>query len=144
MIYDNEHYLDVYDYDSQSWHKNITTVDAAISYDSPQTGDTSVFHFSKTILIPTILHPTECNLNNALVNYIPNFPVKNWQCMVTWSSSYTKMTLCRLSIYPLAPVSNTSLCLPPICLSLTGRIYQISPWLGPWNRMTLSRKCWMS
>ncbi len=39
VVYDHERYVDVYGYDSKSRHKNVTTVDAAVVYDNPQTGD---------------------------------------------------------------------------------------------------------
>ncbi len=40
VVHDHEQYVDVYGYDSKSRHKNVTTVEAAVAYDNPQTGET--------------------------------------------------------------------------------------------------------
>ncbi len=53
-IPDHESYVDIYDYDSKSSHKNIITVDAAEVYDNPQRGEMSVLHINQDILIPSI------------------------------------------------------------------------------------------
>ncbi len=42
VVHDHECHIDVFRCDSKSRHKNITTVDTAVAYDNPQTGDMSV------------------------------------------------------------------------------------------------------
>ncbi len=42
LVHDHEHYAAIFGYSSKSRHKNVTTVDAAVAYDNPQTEDTSV------------------------------------------------------------------------------------------------------
>ncbi len=54
VAHDHECYVDVYSYDSKSRHKNITTVDAALAYDNPQTEDTSVLLINQAISIPSM------------------------------------------------------------------------------------------
>ncbi len=54
VAHDHEFYIDVYGYDSKSRHKNTTTVDAAVAYDNPQTGDTSLLLINQAILVPSI------------------------------------------------------------------------------------------
>ncbi len=75
VVHDNEYYVDVYRYDSKSRHKNVTTVDAAVAYNDPQTGDTSVLLFNQAILFPSIknilLCPIQCRLNGVTVNDMP-------------------------------------------------------------------------
>ena len=81
VVHDHERYVDVYGYDSKSRHKNITTVDAAVAYDNPQTGETSVLLINQAILIPSIknilLCPMQCHLNGVTVNDVPKFLLKN-------------------------------------------------------------------
>ncbi len=70
IVHDHEGYVDVYGYNSKSRHKNVTTVDAAVAYDNPQTGDTSVLLINQAILIPSIknilLCPMQCCLNSVM------------------------------------------------------------------------------
>ncbi len=49
VMHNHECYIDVFGYDSKSWHKNITTVDAAVAYDNPQTGYKSVLLINQAI-----------------------------------------------------------------------------------------------
>ncbi len=55
VVHNHECYVDVFQYDSKSRHNNvIVTVDAAVVYDNPQTGDTSVLLLNQAIMIPSI------------------------------------------------------------------------------------------
>ncbi len=42
VVHDHERYVDVYGYNCTCWHKNVTTVNAAVAYNNQQTGDSSV------------------------------------------------------------------------------------------------------
>ena len=81
IVHDHERFVDVYGYDNKSRHKNITTVDAAVAYDDPQTGNVSLLLINQAILIPSmeniLLCPMQCRLNNVTVNDVPKFLVKN-------------------------------------------------------------------
>ncbi len=56
-------------------------MDAAVAYDNPQTGDTSVLLINQAIMIPSIknilLCPMQCCLNGVTVNDVPKFLLKN-------------------------------------------------------------------
>ncbi len=54
VLHDHKCYVDVFVYDSKSRHKNNTTVDTAVVYDDPQTGDTSVLLINQVLLIPAL------------------------------------------------------------------------------------------
>ncbi len=73
--------MDVFGYDRKSRHKIVTTVDAAVAYDNPQTGDTSVLLIIQAILIPSlkniVLCPVQCCLNCVTINGMPKFLLKN-------------------------------------------------------------------
>ncbi len=60
VVHDHECYVDLFGYDSKSRHKNITTVDAAVAYNDPQTGDTSVLLINQAILIPSVKNILLC------------------------------------------------------------------------------------
>ena len=81
IVHDHERYVDVFGYDSKSRHKNVTTVDAAVAYDNPQTGDTSVLLINQAIMIPSmnniLLCPMQCRLNGVTVNDVPKFLLKD-------------------------------------------------------------------
>ena len=81
VVHDHERYVDVYGYNSKSRHKNITTVDAAVAYDDPWTGDTSVLLINQAIMIPSIknmlLCPMQCHLDGMAVNDVLKFLVTN-------------------------------------------------------------------
>ena len=56
-------------------------MDAAVAYDNPQTGETSVLLINQAIMIPSIknilLCPMQCCLNGVTVNDVPKFLLKN-------------------------------------------------------------------
>ncbi len=54
VIHNHEHYLDFYEYDSKSKHKNTTTVNAAVAYDNLQTGNRSGLLIDQAIMIPSM------------------------------------------------------------------------------------------
>ncbi len=81
VVHDHECYVDVYGYDSKSRHKNVTTMDAAVAFDNPHTGDMSVLLINQAILIPSmkniLLCPMQCHLNGVSINDVPKFLMKN-------------------------------------------------------------------
>ncbi len=52
--------MDVFRYDCESRHKNVTTVGAAVVYDNPQTGDMSVLLSNQAILIVLMMCQNSC------------------------------------------------------------------------------------
>ncbi len=60
-------------HDSKS-RLNITSVDAFIAYEKPQTGDLTGLLINQAIVIPfmqnLLLYPMQYHLNNILVNYM--------------------------------------------------------------------------
>ncbi len=81
VVHYHDLYVEFFGYDSKSRHKYVTTVNAAVASDNPQTGDMSVLLNNQAILIPSIknilLCPMQCCLNSDSVNYVTKFLMKN-------------------------------------------------------------------
>ncbi len=81
VVHDHECNVDIYGCDSKSRHRNITTADAAVAYDNPQTGDRSALIINQAILIPSmkiiLLCPMQSYLNDVSVNDMSKFLLKN-------------------------------------------------------------------
>eukprot|EP00934_Nitzschia_sp_Nitz4_P001810 Nitzschia sp. Nitz4//scaffold191_size41780//52//5493//NITZ4_007461-RA/size41780-processed-gene-0.69-mRNA-1//1//CDS//3329540163//1810//frame0 len=81
VVADHGRPVSVTSYDSKAGQKTYRTVDAAIGYDDPTTGETKIVLINQAIHIPHLSHnlinPMQARLNDVIVRDVPKFLVEN-------------------------------------------------------------------
>eukprot|EP00934_Nitzschia_sp_Nitz4_P008127 Nitzschia sp. Nitz4//scaffold260_size33533//228//6137//NITZ4_007876-RA/size33533-snap-gene-0.41-mRNA-1//-1//CDS//3329544674//8117//frame0 len=80
IVADHGRPVTVTSYDSKAGPKTYRTVDAAIAYDDPNTGETKIVMINQAIHIPHLSHnlinPMQIRMNDVTINDIPKFLVE--------------------------------------------------------------------
>ena len=77
VIHDDSRSVNVYSYDHKDGQRSAKTVDAAVGYQDPQSGQKFILMISQAICINgldnNLLCPMQCHLNGVHIGKVPKF-----------------------------------------------------------------------
>ena len=77
VIHDHNRPVNVYSYDTKDGHRSAKTVDAAVGYQDPQSGQKFILVINTAVckdgLVNHLLCPMQCCLNGVHISEVPKF-----------------------------------------------------------------------